>query len=155
MAGASWQASVGALKAVGDDTLTAIMERKQAMRAGVSTDSYTKTIEENLAKLRSGISTLEESLDKAEHEHADLDAQRKWELAILDLSKQHDRLEFMSRSDDEMTPRAQLLQKPTTSKHRESAGKAAKNALAPQELVTEALNGGELVQLQQRIMDGW
>ncbi|KAI9363949.1 hypothetical protein DFJ73DRAFT_810313 [Zopfochytrium polystomum] len=150
----SWEADTDALNEAADDAFTAIQERKQAIKAGLPVSQLDERIARGLDTLKSGIGGLELKLEEAERAGRSKDDLKKWESAILALSKQSDRLEFMSRPDDDA--RSQLLLSRSSSQQTKARLSQGGSALTFSTVAAEdvrALESGELVQLQSRIMD--
>ncbi|KAJ3332302.1 hypothetical protein HDU76_000677 [Blyttiomyces sp. JEL0837] len=148
----------GRLKALAQDTLTTLLDKKQAARAGISTEDYDKRIKEGLKRLKDGVMAMEIGLETAEQQRSqnrtpDL---KKWENAILELSKQCDRLEIMAEGGGLSTANGSALLGRGDKPRNPALSSASGSILAFKDRPEEAvdLSGGELVQLQQRIIDG-
>ncbi|KAJ3215375.1 hypothetical protein HDU67_000531 [Dinochytrium kinnereticum] len=129
------------LKAVCDEVAAQVMDYKQAERAGLPLDEYTSSIDSNMEKLMLGIAALEEKLEKSEQAGSTPGEElRLWEAEILNLSKAHDRLEYMYKPDIAMPV--------SRKKHSKT-----KTSFINLDDATTQLDSGELLQLQTRIMD--
>ncbi|KAI8852015.1 hypothetical protein BC829DRAFT_385751 [Chytridium lagenaria] len=134
----TWQQDVTSLRLLADELATLILDCKQAEKAGLSLDEYTSSINTNMDRLKSGIASLESTLEKSEQTGSiPSDELRKWELAILDLSKNQNRLEYMYKPESASIP----INRPRP------------NKWTSVEASSSQLDSGELLQLQNRMID--
>ncbi|KAJ3055033.1 hypothetical protein HK097_011669 [Rhizophlyctis rosea] len=159
-ASSGWDSEHFSLKSLSDDTLASILERKRAFKVGLGVEEYDKRIRANLSLVKSGIAKLETELSRAEEAGGrDAAELRRWEEAILELSKQYDRLEFMARGEDDdiSSARKELFTppKPSPNSSRTFKGKNQSVRFQDEEQPSDNadLDSGELMTLQQRIMD--
>ncbi|KAJ3286521.1 hypothetical protein HK104_008990 [Borealophlyctis nickersoniae] len=157
----SWETEEATLKSLGDDTLAIVLERKRALKAGVALSDYDKRIKDSLGVLKAGIGQLEQRLSEAEdtggRNATDL---RRWEEAILQLSKQYDRLEFMVRAEDEDNPSARRelftpppRAQPSGSSRKDKSVRFTSSSEEDGDGSGLELQSGEMLTLQKRIID--
>ncbi|KAI8911223.1 hypothetical protein DFJ77DRAFT_469247 [Powellomyces hirtus] len=149
----AWESERFTLEILGEDISTLILEKKHAVRTGVSVGDLDSRIRRNLQTFRDGIEKLEQSLSEAEESSgrgtSDL---RRWEEALLKLSQQYDRLELMARGEDgdHALARKQLLARSSSATTK--GGKAVR-FVEPLDDGDGSEDVGGALQLQQRIMD--
>ncbi|TPX61204.1 hypothetical protein PhCBS80983_g01296 [Powellomyces hirtus] len=149
----AWESERFTLEILGEDISTLILEKKHAVRTGVSVGDLDSRIRRNLQTFRDGIEKLEQSLSEAEESSgrgtSDL---RRWEEAVLKLSQQYDRLELMARGEDgdHALARKQLLARSSSATTK--GGKAVR-FVEPLDDGDGSEDVGGALQLQQRIMD--
>ncbi|KND03778.1 uncharacterized protein SPPG_01235 [Spizellomyces punctatus DAOM BR117] len=145
----TWEKERATLTSLGEDTIGCILERKHAAKFGVSTEELDERIQKNLSVLKSGIGKLEQSLSDAEESTGrDKSELRRWEEAILQLSKQYDRIEAMARGEETMNLFTQR-----NSPRNKGGNKAVRFTDPVEATMDEELSNGESLHLQQRIMD--
>ncbi|KAJ3035911.1 hypothetical protein HDV00_003312 [Rhizophlyctis rosea] len=157
----NWESEYSSLKSLSDDTVTTILERKRAFKVGLEVEEYDQRIGHSLSVLKTGIGKLEHSLSRAEESGGRDSAElRRWEQAILELSKQYDRLDYMARGDEDnvgaarkelFTPPQRPISQPKASRPKNQGVRFQDDAGESSDAVE--LNNGELMTLQQRIMD--
>ncbi|KAL2919050.1 hypothetical protein HK105_201320 [Polyrhizophydium stewartii] len=152
-----WESDVARLQTVATDTTELLLERKRAAALRVPLEHIDSRIAANLAHVRQGIAAQEALLSGAETTGALPAAQlRGWEQAILDLSKQADRLAVLSEDATAAPSGRSRAPSAKGSAPVQASGQAAQpkpfvhiHDGAPQ----DTLDNGELVQLQTRIME--
>ncbi|KAI9093449.1 hypothetical protein DFS34DRAFT_630753 [Phlyctochytrium arcticum] len=159
-----WETAATRLRALCQDTTSAILERRHASKFGVDTEELDRVISQNLEILKAGIAKLEGELSVAEESSgSDKNELRRWEEALLELSKLYDRTEGIARGEDASTVYANERSSLGLEWSRNGSRIGSKSVrfsnqvdsspLGQDNGVDGELQAGEHVLLQQRIMD--
>ncbi|KAI8980384.1 hypothetical protein BDB01DRAFT_796223 [Pilobolus umbonatus] len=128
------------LDLLADNTLSTIYERNRLKGLKLNVDKYNNTVNRNLTQLREGLGLLEQQLSTQE-QTGTKDTQSE-EDRLIQLQVKVDRLDgLVNHQSDEQT-RALLLSKQSTSK-----------SVKFQSMDPSQMESGQLLQLQQRIID--
>ncbi|KAJ3068837.1 hypothetical protein HDU98_008044 [Podochytrium sp. JEL0797] len=174
MTSESWNAQKSLVASLIDDAASLRFDLNQAIKAQIDTSPYSAKITENKTGLRLRLAEMEALLRKAENDptlkqryssisfsfvytHV-IDSLKQWELELLDLSKQVDRLEGLPTA--QISPeqaRMQLLQSRKLKQQQQAQGSSSRGAAESLSIniedETDHLDTGELVQLQNRMID--
>ncbi|KAI8800859.1 hypothetical protein BJ742DRAFT_839732 [Cladochytrium replicatum] len=168
-----WENDALRLQSIAAETLAAVLERNRSIKlGGARLESYDRTIASGLSELKGGIADLESRLTSVESRaipSRNEDDLKKWEEAILLLSKQCDRIEFLNRENEDNLAqrRAELMNNPSSSSSPRSrtplpeSNRRSSRIKPPASTLIDidspspsgALNESELLSLQERIID--
>ncbi|KAI8377481.1 uncharacterized protein BYT42DRAFT_345910 [Radiomyces spectabilis] len=129
------------MEVLADNTLSVVFERNRLKELKLNYDKYETNIQNNMTQLREGLGVLEQQLSTAE-ESGEANTTED-EDKLIKLQIKVDKLDALMGEKDDQTAREVLL------------GNARKPArFAAVDVDPEDLEDGQILQLQQRIMDG-
>ncbi|KAK9762769.1 hypothetical protein K7432_011178 [Basidiobolus ranarum] len=131
------------LNALADNTLMLIHERNRSQSLGLNYQQQEKTIKKNMERIQEGIQQLEKELSKDEETGVSSLLLRQKEDQVIKLSEQYERLETLLSGDKSENARELLLGNisPKSRKWETTIH------------VDDDLENGQVLQLQERIMD--
>ncbi|KAL1924891.1 uncharacterized protein VTP21DRAFT_4545 [Calcarisporiella thermophila] len=134
------------LSVLAESTLVTVMERNRCRSMNIPFDSHDETISRNTKQLREGIHTLEAQLSEAESSGGNAKDLEEMETTLINLTQQVEKVEALAQDRNDATARELLLGKPPKSTKRTVH-------FADQVVEPDDLESGQLLQLQQRIME--